>query len=41
MTKSELIDELVRAQPNLSTKLVDEGIKEILEQITHSLEQGV
>ena len=40
MTKSELIDELVRAQPNLSTKLVDEGIKEILEQITHSLEQG-
>ncbi len=40
MTKSELIDELVRAQPHLSTKLVDEGIKEILEQITHSLEQG-
>lgn len=40
MTKSELIEKLIRENPSLSIKTVEEGIKEILEQIMFSLERG-
>ncbi|MCT8554468.1 integration host factor subunit beta [Glaesserella parasuis] len=40
MTKSELIANLVAQYPSLSVKSVDESVKEILEQIMGSLEQG-
>lgn len=40
MTKSELIENLVAKNPNLPMKAVEESVKEILEQIMATLEQG-
>lgn len=40
MTKSELIDNLVSLNPTLQVKAVEDGVKELLEQIMQSLEQG-
>lgn len=40
MTKSELIENLVSSNTLLYPKMVEEGVKEILEQIMISLEQG-
>lgn len=40
MTKSELIESLVAKYPAISVKSVDEGVKEILEQMMATLEQG-
>lgn len=40
MTKSELIDNLVSRNPNLQVKTVEECVKEILEHLTQTLEQG-
>lgn len=40
MTKSELIDKLIKENPSLSVKVVEEGIKEILDRMMLSLEQG-
>ncbi|WP_150539117.1 integration host factor subunit beta [Actinobacillus vicugnae] len=40
MTKSELIDNLVSLNPTLQVKSVEDGVKELLEQIMLSLEQG-
>ncbi|WGE90021.1 integration host factor subunit beta [Actinobacillus arthritidis] len=40
MTKSELIDNLVSLNPSLQIKSVEDGVKELLEQIMLSLEQG-
>lgn len=40
MTKSELIENLVSLNPTLPVKSVEDGVKEILEQIMLSLENG-
>lgn len=40
MTKSELIDQLVSSNPSLSVSKVEDGVKEILEQIMLALEKG-
>lgn len=40
MTKSELIENLVAKNPTLPIKSVEEGVKEILEQIMRTLEVG-
>lgn len=40
MTKSELIESLVAKNPSLQTKIVDECVKEILEQMIVALEKG-
>ncbi len=40
MTKSELIENLISQNPSVQIKVVEESVKEILEQITASLEQG-
>lgn len=40
MTKSELIESLVAKYPAIPVKSVDEGVKEILEQMMATLEQG-
>ncbi|QIW15965.1 integration host factor subunit beta [Pasteurellaceae bacterium RH1A] len=40
MTKSELIENLAMNHPHLPVKMVEDSVKEILEQITQSLEQG-
>ena len=40
MTKSELIESLVAKYPVIPVKSVDESVKEILEQMMRTLEQG-
>ncbi len=40
MTKSELIESLVAKYPSIAVKSVDESVKEILEQMMKTLEQG-
>lgn len=40
MTKSELIENLVSLNPTLQIKSVEDGVKELLEQIMLSLERG-
>lgn len=40
MTKSELIENLVSLNPTLQVKSVEDGVKEILEQIMLFLERG-
>lgn len=40
MTKSELMENLVAQNPSLSSKIIDESVKEILEQIMYTLAQG-
>lgn len=40
MTKSELIENLVLQNPSLQIKTVEEGVREILEQITVALENA-
>ncbi|UJF19973.1 integration host factor subunit beta [Vibrio sp. SS-MA-C1-2] len=38
MTKSELIERLCTQQPHLSTKQIDDAVKEILEQMASTLD---
>ena len=40
MTKSELVSQLAILNTNLPSNAIEEGVKEILEQITVALEQG-
>lgn len=40
MTKSELIDNLFSQNPSLHLSMVEEGVREILEKIMSSLENG-
>ncbi|WP_301099469.1 integration host factor subunit beta [Otariodibacter sp.] len=40
MTKSELIERLVVKNPSLQIKSVEDSVKEILEQIIQTLEDG-
>lgn len=40
MTKSELVSSLIAVNTSLSANLVEEGVNEILEQITATLESG-
>ncbi|MFZ7135474.1 integration host factor subunit beta [Avibacterium avium] len=40
MTKSELIDTLVQQHPSISVKDVENSVKEILEKIAQTLENG-
>lgn len=40
MTKSELIEQLVSKNQSLPVKLVEDSVKEILEQIMRTLEMG-
>ncbi|AWI51353.1 integration host factor subunit beta [Actinobacillus porcitonsillarum] len=40
MTKSELIDNLFSQNPSLHLNMVEEGVREILEKIMFSLENG-
>ncbi|OOF37570.1 integration host factor subunit beta [Rodentibacter heidelbergensis] len=40
MTKSELIENLSRKHPSLSTKEVEAIVKDILELLSHSLEEA-
>lgn len=40
MTKSELIQNLASQLPNLQVKMVENGVKELLESVMLSLEQG-
>lgn len=40
MTKSELIDNLFSQNPSLHLNMVEEGVREILEKIMSSLENG-
>lgn len=40
MTKSELIDNLFSQNPSLHLSTVEDGVKEILEKIMFSLENG-
>lgn len=40
MTKSELIEQLVQRHPALSVKDIENSVKELLEQITLTLEKG-
>lgn len=40
MTKSELIETLVQQHPSISVKDVENAVKEILEQIAQTLENG-
>ena len=40
MTKSELIDNLFSQNPSLHLSMVEDGVKEILERIMFSLENG-
>lgn len=40
MTKSELIENIAAKYPRLSMKLVDDVVKDILDQISHSLENA-
>ncbi|ABR74905.1 integration host factor subunit beta [Actinobacillus succinogenes] len=40
MTKSELIELLAKKNPSISTKIVENSVKEILEQMSGSLENS-
>ncbi|MDG2914597.1 integration host factor subunit beta [Bisgaard Taxon 10/6] len=40
MTKSELIEVLARKNPSISMKIVESSVKEILEQMSGSLENS-
>lgn len=40
MTKSELIDRLVQKHPTIPVKDVESAVKEILEQMSQTLENG-
>lgn len=40
MTKSELIEVLVAKNPAIGVKVVENSVKEILEQLSQTLEQG-
>ncbi|CAH0533088.1 Integration host factor subunit beta [Vibrio stylophorae] len=40
MTKSELIERLCSAQPHLSAKHVEDGVKEVLDHMASTLEEG-
>lgn len=40
MTKSELVSQLAVLNAELSANVIEEGVKEILEQITIALEKG-
>ncbi|EEV24389.1 integration host factor subunit beta [Actinobacillus minor 202] len=40
MTKSELIDNLFSQNPSLHLSMVEDGVREILEKIMFSLENG-
>lgn len=40
MTKSELIEKLAARHPALALKTVEDSVKEILEQMMHTLEKG-
>lgn len=40
MTKSELIENLIAQTPNLSTRQVENAVKEILEHLSLTLENG-
>lgn len=40
MTKSELIESLASKNPNLPIKVVDNCVKEVLEQLISTLEKG-
>lgn len=40
MTKSELIENLVAKNPTLQLKSVDDSVRELLEQIMQTLENG-
>ncbi|MDH2926933.1 integration host factor subunit beta [Lonepinella koalarum] len=39
-TKSELIDALIEKHPSLAVKTVENSVKEILEQLSQTLENG-
>ncbi len=41
MTRAELIDTLALMQPNISIKLIEQGVKDIFEQMSVALENGV
>lgn len=40
MTKSELIEALVTRHPQLSVKAIDNAVKEIIEHLSQTLENG-
>lgn len=40
MTKSELIENLAMQNPSLSVRAVEESVKQLLEQMSMTLEQG-
>lgn len=40
MTKSELIEVLARKNPSISVKIIENAVKEILEQMSGSLENS-
>lgn len=40
MTKSELIDALIPKHPNLPAKSIENAVKEIIDQLSSSLENG-
>ena len=40
MTKSELIEKLVRSNPTLSVKIIENTVKELLEHMSQSLTEG-
>lgn len=40
MTRAELIDTLALMQPHISVKLIEEGVKDIFEQMSLALETG-
>ncbi|MGQ0285595.1 integration host factor subunit beta [Pasteurellaceae bacterium 22721_9_1] len=40
MTKSELIEVLVQKHPSIGVKVVESAVKEILEQLSKTLEEG-
>lgn len=41
MTRAELIDALAMKQPHLSIHLIEKGVKEIFEQMSIALENGI
>lgn len=41
MTRAELIDVLAMKQPHISIKLIEKGVKEIFEQMSTALENGI
>ena len=41
MTRAELIDALAAKQPHIPIKLIEQGVKDIFEQMSVALENGV